>query len=398
MKTYDKANRTKDFTWHYTGEVNLAYEIIDHYATSKQKNKIALCFKKEDKIIKYTYYELKVKSEQYAVYLKKQGVSEGSRVYLLLEDLSYKLIFLLAIVKIGAIAVVNESKLSDKEINESIEEVKAKTIITDLKKYGKIESEKNGKLKIILLDELDKNKSIKNEDFKINWVNGFQEYLIVYRKKEGKIKGFTYTHDSMIYYYHSSNHVFQYKEEDVVLHCNRDIQTVINSWMHGTTVVIAKGENIEELYKVIEKIGVTIWNVNKNIIDKIKKELGKKFNTKTIEKITIENELPSNDTKKWFRQLGINLIVNWTFGDGNGILISDVNCKSEDRFCMGKALPGIELNISDVNTLLIKSDWESMPKRIWGEPETYHDLFIGDWFITDKQAIIDEEGICYEKN
>ena len=51
----------KEFSWHETGRVNIAYEAIDRHAASWRKNKVALFWEGADGTDrKYTFQELKI--------------------------------------------------------------------------------------------------------------------------------------------------------------------------------------------------------------------------------------------------------------------------------------------------------------------------------------------------
>ncbi|WP_439144701.1 hypothetical protein [Virgibacillus salinus] len=84
MPNYDEARANfswkeveKDFSWHKTGKVNMAYETIDRHAETWRKNKVALYYSDDDRDEKYTFQDMKFLSNQFGNVLRNIGIEKG---------------------------------------------------------------------------------------------------------------------------------------------------------------------------------------------------------------------------------------------------------------------------------------------------------------------------------
>src|SRR5690554_1809628 len=86
LTSYDDAREKFDwkviesqFSWSQTGLMNMAYEAIDRHAESDKQHKVALYYSDNEREEKYTFAEMKKKSNQAANVLKNLGISKGDR-------------------------------------------------------------------------------------------------------------------------------------------------------------------------------------------------------------------------------------------------------------------------------------------------------------------------------
>src|SRR5690554_5541886 len=56
---FNWADAEKEFSWHESGKMNIAYEAVDRHADSFRKNKVALYYKDDHRKEAYTYHEMK---------------------------------------------------------------------------------------------------------------------------------------------------------------------------------------------------------------------------------------------------------------------------------------------------------------------------------------------------
>jgi len=81
QETYEKfrwEGVEKEFTWHTTGKVNMAYEAVDRHARSWRENKVALYYIDDFRQEKYTYQEpvLWFLSNRFANVLRSLGIKK----------------------------------------------------------------------------------------------------------------------------------------------------------------------------------------------------------------------------------------------------------------------------------------------------------------------------------
>ncbi len=92
MGDYAQACRTfswkeveKQFSWHKTGKVNIAYEAIDRFAEDPATGTQAcLTFESDTRKERYTYSQMKELTNKFGNLLRKLGVRKGDRVLIFL--------------------------------------------------------------------------------------------------------------------------------------------------------------------------------------------------------------------------------------------------------------------------------------------------------------------------
>ena len=72
-RNFDWEEVEKEFSWHETGNLNMAYEAIDRHAETFRKNKVALYYPNSSRNEKYTFNEMKDLSNKAGNVLKKFG-------------------------------------------------------------------------------------------------------------------------------------------------------------------------------------------------------------------------------------------------------------------------------------------------------------------------------------
>ena len=103
-QSFSWTDEEKNFTWHETGKVNIAYEAVDRWAEDPKKaEKKALVFEKEGKAKTLTYRALKEKSCQLANLFAKYGLSAGDRLFILLPPSADIYVTMLACARLGVV-------------------------------------------------------------------------------------------------------------------------------------------------------------------------------------------------------------------------------------------------------------------------------------------------------
>lgn len=72
-KEFSWEEARKNFSWYETGKVNAAYEAIDRHADSFRKNKVALHYKDSQRDEKYTFRDMKIKTNKAGNLLREQA-------------------------------------------------------------------------------------------------------------------------------------------------------------------------------------------------------------------------------------------------------------------------------------------------------------------------------------
>ncbi len=94
----------KDFNWHETGRSTSPTRPSTGMRQSWRKNKVALYWEGADgSDRKYTFQELKIRTDKFANVLRKAGVKKGDRVFVYLPRIPELYASAIAIAKLGAI-------------------------------------------------------------------------------------------------------------------------------------------------------------------------------------------------------------------------------------------------------------------------------------------------------
>ena len=137
MPDYDEARANfsweeveKEFSWHQTGKVNMAYEAIDRHAETWRKNKVALYYSDQERDEKYTYQDMKYLSNQFGNVLRSIGIEKGDRVFLFLPRSPEVYVSMMGTIKIGAITGPLFEAFMDQAVRDRLENSEASVLVT----------------------------------------------------------------------------------------------------------------------------------------------------------------------------------------------------------------------------------------------------------------------------
>ena len=118
---------------------NFGFDVIDRWA-EKDRNKLAMIWlNQEGKEKKYSFRDLKNLSNQAANILIKYGIQKGDRVLLMLPRVPEWWIFVIGLIKLGAVLCPCPTMLTSKDIKYRLNVGKFKMIITNLENSAKVE-------------------------------------------------------------------------------------------------------------------------------------------------------------------------------------------------------------------------------------------------------------------
>ncbi|WP_029233358.1 AMP-binding protein [Butyrivibrio sp. VCB2006] len=125
----DDYGKVKDVNISFPESFNFAYDVVDRYAKT-EPDKLALVHKSTEGVItRFTFYELKKLSDKTANMLRRFGICRGDSVMLLLKRRYEFWTSIIAIHKLGAVAIPTSHMVSEKDISERIKLSKAKAVI-----------------------------------------------------------------------------------------------------------------------------------------------------------------------------------------------------------------------------------------------------------------------------
>lgn len=417
----------KDFSWHQTGKINLAYEAIDRHAENYRANKVALHYFHPSRKETYTFKDLKKFSNKAGNVLKDVGnVNKGDRVFIFMPRSPELYFALLGAIKLGAIVGPLFEAFMEDAVKDRLYDSEAKVIITTPELVNRIPHTELPALETIFIvgeniQEDDKTKDFlhyfqtASTELDIEWVDRKDGLILHYTSgSTGKPKGVLHVHNAMIQHYQTAKWVLDLQEEDVYW-CTADPGWVTGTsygifgpWLTGSTNVVAGGRFSPDVwYKTIETFGVTVWYsapTSFRMLMAAGEEVTEKYSLSSLRHILSVGEPLNPEVIRWgYDVFGHRIHDTWWMTETGAQLICNLPCMDIKLGSMGKPLPGIEAVILDDNgnilppnqmgNLAIKKGWPSMMHTIWNNQEKFNSYFQHDeWYVSGDSAYMDEEG------
>ncbi|MEH7886020.1 acetate--CoA ligase [Bacillus sp. JJ1609] len=424
---FDWAEAEKEFSWHETGRVNLAYEAIDRHAMGFRKNKIALYYQDGTRKEKYTFKEMKDMTNKAGnVFKTYADVEKGDRVFIFMPRSPELYFAVLGAIKLGAIVGPLFEAFMEGAVRDRLEDSGAKVLVTTPELLKRVPVSELPNLKHVLLvgDNLDDNGefidfkqklSEASSKLQVEWVDRKDGLILHYTSgSTGKPKGVLHVHNAMIQHYQTAKWVLDLKEDDVYW-CTADPGWVTGTsygifgpWLAGASNVIIGGRfNPETWYKMIEEYGVTVWYSAPTAFRMLMgagDEVVKKFDLSSLRHILSVGEPLNPEVVRWgMKVFHLRIHDTWWMTETGAQLICNYPSMEIKPGSMGKPIPGVKAAIVDdqgnelppyrMGNLAIKKGWPSMMQTIWNNPQKYESYFMpGDWYVSGDSAYMDEEG------
>ena len=417
----------KNFSWHETGKVNMAYEAIDRHAQGARKNKIALYYRDPDRNEKYTFKEMKELSNKAANVLKEAAqVVKGDRVFVFMPRSPECYFTILGAIKLGAIVGPLFEAFMEGAVRDRLEDSEAKVIVTTPELLDRIPIEELPALKHVLvvgqtvkedgkLINFSARMEKASKELEIEWVDRNDGLILHYTSgSTGKPKGVLHVHNAMIQHYQTARWVLDLREEDVYW-CTADPGWVTGTsygifapWLTGSSNVIVGGRfKPESWYKTIEDYGVTVWYSAPTAFRMLMgagDELVRTYDLRSLRHILSVGEPLNPEVVRWGAKVfELRIHDTWWMTETGAQLICNYPCMEIKPGSMGKPIPGVKAAIVDdqgnelppyrMGNLAIKRGWPSMMKEIWNNQAKYESYFMpGEWYVSGDSAYMDEDG------
>lgn len=424
---FDWAEAEKEFSWHETGRVNLAYEAIDRHAKGFRKNKIALYYQDGTRKEKYTFKEMKDMTNKAGnVFKTYADVEKGDRVFIFMPRSPELYFAVLGAIKLGAIVGPLFEAFMEGAVRDRLEDSGAKVLVTTPELLKRVPVSELPNLKHVLLvgDNLEDNGefidfkqklSEASSKLQVEWVDRKDGLILHYTSgSTGKPKGVLHVHNAMIQHYQTAKWVLDLKEDDVYW-CTADPGWVTGTsygifgpWLAGASNVIIGGRfNPETWYKMIEEYGVTVWYSAPTAFRMLMgagDEVVKKFDLSSLRHILSVGEPLNPEVVRWgMKVFHLRIHDTWWMTETGAQLICNYPSMEIKPGSMGKPIPGVKAAIVDdqgnelppyrMGNLAIQKGWPSMMHTIWNNPQKYESYFMpGDWYVSGDSAYMDEEG------
>jgi acetyl-CoA synthetase len=432
--------RIKNFDWKISEEelgykegdtINIGWYCSDRICQQGKADKLALIWEGLGGIEKrYTFNDVRVRSNVIGQFLRDQGIKDGDRVCLFMDKIPELYIGLLGILKIGAIAQPLFSAFGDESLHVRLDNAETTAIITQKKHVAKVRKilDKMPYLKHIIVVDDDGRKPLREREisFKMDEAPAVENLEIFPTKAEspsilhytsgttGQPKGVKHVHYSLISQYLTTKWVLDLQDDDIYW-CTADpgwvtgtSYGIIGPWSNGITqCVLDVGFGAENWYKFIEKNKITMWYSAPTAIRSLMKagdDVVKKFDLSSLRHLASVGEPLNAEAVIWGEKVyGLPFYDTYWQTETGSMMLTNFPGMKVKPGSMGKPFPGITATVLDDNyepitepnkpgLIGFKPGWPSMMRMYWKNEETYNKKFQNGWYIPGDKSTIDADG------
>ncbi|MEC1716078.1 acetate--CoA ligase [Schinkia azotoformans] len=420
----------KHFSWYQTNKVNMAYECIDRHVADGFGEKTAIHYVNGEEEIKYSFKEVKEKTDHLATVLKKHGIHKGDIVFVFLPKHPDCLIATLAVIKLGAIVGPLFEAFMEEAIKDRISDCEGRYLITNLELGIRVPRDELPTLKKIFYTEdvdqclngeislVDALRNTEIDDNVLEWVD-FEHGLNIHYTSgsTGKPKGIIHAHRAMVHQYLTGKWVLDLKEDDVYW-CTAHpgwvtgtVYGIFAPWLNRATIVINGGRfDAHSWYRAIERTKPTVWYSAPTAFRMLMAEgndLVREYDLSSLRHLLSVGEPLNPEVIYWGQEvLGKRIHDTWWMTETGAQLIVNLPSEVIKPGSMGRAFPGIEIAVLDddgerlqpgeVGHLAVKAPWPGIMKEVWRNKEKYDSYFkFNGWYISGDLATIDEDGYIF---
>ena len=439
MGSYDEIRKT--FDWKISedelgykagDDINIGWYCTDRICDMGRGNKEALIWEGfSGEIRRYTFNDLRIRTNSIAAFLNRNGIEAGDRVCLFMDKIPELYMGFLGILKTGAIAQPLFSAFGGESLFTRLDDAGTKAIITQKKHLGKVRKIRDElpELEHIIVVDHDGSKPLQERDisFSLEDYEKIETYNVFNSKAEtpsvlhytsgttGQPKGAQHVHYSLVSQYISAKYVLDLNEEDIYW-CTADpgwvtgtSYGIIGPWSNGITqCVLDSGFKAESWYKFIEKHKISVWYSAPTAIRALMKEgkaVADKFDLSTLRHLCSVGEPLNAEAVQWSTETyGLTFHDTFWQTETGSMVITNYPGMAIKPGSMGKPFPGIDATVLDlkdhrpiekrgvVGLIALKPGWPSMFRTYWNNETTYKSKFINGWYVCGDRASIDEDG------
>ena len=407
-----------DLSFIETGKLNIAYETIDRHVDDGYGSKTALHYVNGDERVRYTFKEVKDKTDHYARILKKNGVVKGDRVFVFLPKTPECYIAILSVIKIGAVAGPLFEAFMEDAVRDRINDCGGTLLITDKEMVRRVPQADIPTLETILFaEDIEAEPFFDNGEEYVEWMDPEDSMLIHYTSgSTGKPKGVLHAHRVITHQYQSGKWVLDIKDDDVYW-CTSHPGWVTGSvyglfapWLNRATIVIQGGRfKAEHWYKLIAELGVTIWYSAPTAFRMLlsQGDVLKDYDLSSLRHILSVGEPLNPEVIYWaWDALGVRIHDTWWMTETGAHLVVNLPGEKIKPGSMGRPFPGVEVGILDddgkvvprgtAGQLAVKTPWPGLMKEIWGNKDKFDSYFKYEgWYLSGDLAYQDKDDYVF---
>jgi|Deesub1362A_J573_1020465.scaffolds.fasta_scaffold00338_32 2-aminobenzoate-CoA ligase len=413
----DDARPTLVFTLphiHYPPCMNVAEKLVDANVKKGKKEKTAIYFEN----LAITYGELQEMVNRLGNGLKELGISLGDRVLLRSKNRPELIISILAIQKIGAIAVPTMHLFREKELKYILKDSRAKAVIVQdslIREVRNIESEIEIKHVVEFSDsegsisfgDVDGSKKLDAASTERDDIA-----LILYTSgTTGTPKGVIHTHESIVSSADTFNrYAFKPVESDVYsghppiafAYCYGGLMSY--PFRYGATTSLIEDFTPEKMFETLEATRATIFfsvPTALNMMLRVEKA-EKEYDLSALRAVSSAGEpLPPKILKEWMDRFHVPVVDNLGTTETLASFVSNTVDEIRPGTC-GRPVPGYEIRIVDdsfkevergtIGRLTVRGPTGA---RYWFKEEEQRKYVRQGWTYIGDMAWMDDEGYVH---
>jgi len=415
------------------GGLNIAHEAVDRHARGPRAERTALRWlgkagEKRD----ISYRELSEATNRFANALRRLGVAEGGRVFILLGRVPELYVSVLGALKAKCVASPLFSAFGPEPLATRLELGEGQVLVTTQALYRRKVAAMRGRLPklahVLLIDgegtepETQSWPRLMEEasaDFVIPPTSPDDMALIHFTSgTTGRPKGAVHVHEAIVTHYATGLYALDLHADDIFW-CTADpgwvtgtSYGIIAPLAHGVTSVVVEAEfDAPTWYGILARERVTVWYTAPTAIRMMMKlgaEALADFDLSALRFAASVGEPLNPEAVVWSAEaLGRPFHDNWWQTETGGIMVANFVAMDIKPGSMGRPLPGIEaaivrrdsdgrLQIVDApgeqGELALKAGWPSMMRGYLHEDERYRKCFVDGWYLTGDLARRDADG------
>jgi acetyl-CoA synthetase len=432
-KNFSWAEAEKEFTWHKTGRMNIAYEAIDRWAEDPQKrDQEALIFERSEEVSSFSYQDLKESSCQWAHLFLEHGFNAGDRMFIFLPPCPELYFALLACSRLGIIFCPVYSTLGYDELEALINDAEPRGILTHPDYAERLPLEGMSSVEYLFFTEgplpglfskevLTKDLvALKPMELEPRWLTRESPLYLIYTSgSTGPPKGVVHVHNDMVGHLVSARYVLDVRG-DTTLWTDGDpawvtgtVYSAFAPWLCGATSVV-QGDpfSASTWYRTLERHKISVWYTTPVTIQKLMEaggDLPTRYDLSRLRHIATVGEPLIPDLFYWVKKnLRHSAHDTWWMTECGMICIANFPSMDIKPGSIGKPVPGIKAAVIDemgdplplltMGELALSVPFPSLMTDIWRDKNRYEAyLRLEGWFLTGDMAIMDEEGYYYHQ-
>ena len=379
---------------------------------------------------RYTYDDLRTRTNTFAQWLRCLGIKPGERVCLFMDRVPELYLGFLAILKMGGIAQPLFSAFGEESLWTRLDNAGTTAIITQKKhvlKVRKIRDKLPDLKHVVVVDAAPGTLKGDEVALALDELPPLQRFDVYPSAAEtpsvlhytsgttGQPKGAQHVHYSLISQYLTSRVVLDLKPGDIYW-CNADpgwvtgtSYGIIGPWACGVTqVVLDAGFQADRWYAFLQKHRVTVWYSAPTAIRLLMREgsdLVRKYDLSSLRHLCSVGEPLNAEAVIWSEQaFGRPFHDTFWQTESGCIVITNLPGMPVRPGSMGKPFPGIEATVLDPRTyephdgpgrvglIALRPGWPSMMRSYWKNPTAYQNKFKNGWYLCGDRASIDPDG------